>query len=149
MKTLRPLFLLTALLLVVSLACGLSGGGDTPPTQQPEQPQAPVQEANPPTEAPPPQTEEPAQPAQPAQSQSFTEEFDQDPGWDYFLTAGDEDKITVEFDNSLMKFDLEDVSIYAYYLYEAQEYDDVRVDIRADNRGKNNNNVSLVCRAST
>jgi hypothetical protein len=147
MKTLRPLFLLTAMLLVVSLACGLSGGGDTPPppVQQPEEPQAPVQQADPPTDAPPPPTEEPVQ----SQSMYFTEEFDQDPGWDYFLTFGDEEKISVEFDNSLMIFDLEDVSIYAYFLYPGQEYDDVRIDIRAENRGKNNNNVSLICRAST
>jgi len=78
----------------------------------------------------------------------FTEEFDQDPGWDYFLTAGNKDKITVKFDNSLMKFDIEDVGIYAYYIYEGQKYDNVRIDIRAENRGKNNNNVSLICRAS-
>ncbi|HAV79028.1 MAG TPA: hypothetical protein DCX53_16885 [Anaerolineae bacterium] len=142
MKPFRPLFLLTAFLLVVGLACGVSGGGEVTPAQ-PVEPQAPVQQSDPPTDVPPPPVDEPAG------ATYFTEEFDQDPGWDFFLTAGDEDKITVEFDNSLMIFDLQDISIYAYYLYEAQEYDNVRVDIRADNRGKNNNNVSLICRAST
>jgi hypothetical protein len=32
---------------------------------------------------------------------------------------------------------------------EQNTYDNVRIDLRAENRGKNNNNVSLVCRAST
>ena len=147
MKTLRPIFLLTAMLLVVGLACGLTGGGGTPPAAQPaaqtEEPQATVQETEPPTEVPPPTPTE-----EPAPSKYFTEEFDQDPGWRYFLTYGDEGKITYKFENSLMIFDLEDLSIYAYYLYEGNEYDDVRIDTRAENRGKNNNNVSLVCRAS-
>ena len=142
MKAFRPLFLLTSILLLVGLACGLTGGGDTPPAQ-PEQPQAPpVQQADSPTEAPPPT-------AEPASEMYFTEDFDQDPGWNFFLTTdSDEDKYSVEFDNSLMVFDLEDTGIFAYYFYEGQEYDDVRIDIRAENRGKNNNNVSLVCRVS-
>jgi hypothetical protein len=105
--------------------------------EEPTQPPAPE-----PTEAPP--TAAPVE-----QSKYFTEEFDQDPGWDFFLTSGDEDKITTEFEDSKMIFELEDTNIYAYYLYEDQEYDDVRIDIRAENRGRNNNNVSLVCRAST
>lgn len=155
MKPLRPIFFVTALILFVGLACSaLAGGGEPtqapPPTQvvQVVQPTSPP----PPTEVPPtepPVTEEPTEPPAPQAQQFFTEEFDQDPGWDYFLTFGDEDKITTEFKNSLMVFDLEDTSIFAYYLYEQNTYDNVRVDMRAENRGKNNNNVSLICRAST
>ena len=78
----------------------------------------------------------------------FTEEFDSDPQWSYFLTSGDEDKISVKFDDSRMIFDLNALSIYAYYIYEAFEYSDVRIDLRAENRGRNNNNISLVCRAT-
>ena len=78
----------------------------------------------------------------------FTEEFDQDPQWNYFLTSGDENKISVKFDDSLMIFNLDAISTYAYYIYEAFEYRDVRIDLRAENRGKNNNNISLVCRAT-
>lgn len=144
MKTFRPLFLLTALILLVGLACGLSGGGSDTPTQpQQEQPQdSPTQEE--PQSTPPPQAEESSN------ELYFTEEFDQDPGWDYFLTAGQdkEDFITVEFSDSLMIFDLQETGIFAYYMYEGASYEDVRIDIRAENRGKNNNNVSLVCRYS-
>jgi hypothetical protein len=154
MKNFRPLILFVAFLLVVSLACSGGSGGDTPTQPQPQQQEEPVQPppTEEPTEPPTPEPTEPPAPTdtpEPAQSMYFTEEFDQDPGWDYFLTYGDEDKVTVEFDNSLMTFDIQDTDIYAYYLYEGQEYDNVRIDIRAENRGKNNNNVSLVCRAST
>jgi len=154
MKSLRPLFLFVALLLVVGMACSvLSGGGGDQPSQPAQPPQEVATQPPPPTqkvetEAPVP-TEEPTTAPEPVSQQYFTEEFDQDPGWDYFLTAGDKNKITTEFKNSLMTFDLEATNIYAYYLYEQYEYGDVRIDLRAENRGKNNNNVSLVCRAST
>jgi len=154
MKNVRPLILFVAFVLFVGLACSaLSGGNDVPSQPQQSAPPPTEESAPPPTEEPaPPPTEEPAptpteEPV--AQSKYFTEEFDQDPGWDYFLTYGDEDKITTDFSDSMMKFDLEDTDIYAYYLYEEQEYDDVHIELRAENRGKNNNNVSLVCRAST
>lgn len=144
MKTFRPVFLLTGLILIVGLACGLSGGGgDTPAQPQQEQPQNPPAQEEP-QSTPPPQAEEPSN------ETYFTEEFDQDPGWNYFLTAGQdkEDSITVEFSDSLMTFDIEETGIFAYYMYEGASYEDVRIDIRAENRGKNNNNVSLVCRYS-
>jgi len=94
-------------------------------------------------------TTTPSAEAQPAVAQQFfTEEFDRDPHWNYFVTSGDASKATVSFNNSLMTFDLEDLNIYAYYLYDQFEYDDVSLNIRAENRGKNNNNVSLICRKS-
>jgi hypothetical protein len=37
-------------------------------------------------------------------------------------------------------------SVYYYLFYNAFEYEDVQVDVRANNRGKNNNSVSLICR---
>lgn len=144
MKTFRPLFLLTSLILVVGLACSLGGGSDTPAQPQQEQPQ----------NQPPAQQEEPQSPPsnndQPSGSPYFTEEFDQDPGWWYFLTSGEDktDYITIEFTDGLMIFDFEETGIFAYYMFEDYSYEDVRIDIRAENRGKNNNNVSLICRMS-
>jgi hypothetical protein len=130
------------MLLVVSLACGLTGGGsDTPAQPQQEQPQNP-----------PAQQEQPQAPSNNESSGSayFTEDFDQDPGWWYFLTEGEEktDNISVEFTDGLMVFDFQDTGIFAYYMFEDYSYEDVRLDIRAENRGKNNNNVSLICRMS-
>ena len=37
-------------------------------------------------------------------------------------------------------------SVYYYLFYDPYQYDDVQVDVRADNRGRNNNSISLVCR---
>lgn len=147
MKTFRPLFFITVIILVVGLACGASGG-DTPevPVQpqqdQPQDPHPPAQDD--------PQSTQPPQAEEPSGSMYFTEEFDQDPGWRYFLTSGEDktDFIKIEFTDSLMIFDLEETGIFAYYMYEGHSYEDVRIDIRAENRGKNNNNVSLICRYS-
>jgi hypothetical protein len=157
MKNFRPLIFFVMFVLLIGLACSaVSGGGNNlPPTQPPQpqqvEPQSPAQQDTPlPTDKPvSPPTNEPApSPTNEsvAPAKYFTEEFDQDPGWNYFLTYGDPDKATVEFKNSLMTFDLEDTDIYAYYIYPGSTYDDVRIDMRAENRGKNNNNVSLVCR---
>ena len=157
MKVLRPFLLIAGFILIVGLACSVNMS-DEPTQASPvqEEPAQPVQEEEPaeseptdvpaepePTDVPEP-TEEPTE----AVSEYFTEEFDSDPQWNYFLTSGDEEKVSVKFDDSLMIFNLDALSIYAYYIYEAFDYRDVRIDLRAENRGKNNNNISLVCRAS-
>lgn len=143
MKTLRPLFFITALILVVGLACGASGGDTTEVPAQPQQDQP----QNPPAQDDP-QSTQPPQAEEPSGSKYFTEEFDQDPGWNYFLTSGEDktDFIKIEFKDSLMIFDFEETGIFAYYMVPDYSYEDVRIDIRAENRGKNNNNVSLICR---
>jgi len=157
MKTLRPLFFFASLLLVVGLACSLTGGGGTPaqpepPVQvQPTQPPAPVVTEAPPTEAPAtvPPTEAPA--VSQAQ-QFFTEEFDTplSSDWDIFTVTGDSgadpDKVTVDSKNGKLVWDFESKYVYYYLFYNAFKYTDVKLDVRADNRGKNNNSVSLVCR---
>ena len=155
MKTLRPIYFLGCILFIVGLACSVSGGGEPaqPPQQEPPQAsEATTAPAVAPTDAPPP-TDTPVptstpEPTATAILKFFTEEFDSDPQWNYFLTYGDANKATVEFSNSRMIFTLDDLNIYAYYIFEDFEYDDVRIDIRAENRGRNNNNVSLVCRLS-
>ena len=45
-------------------------------------------------------------------------------------------------------FDINGNDIYSYFAYDPWRYEDVRLDARAENRGKNNNNVSLICRGS-
>ncbi len=160
MKTLRPLFFLASLLLVVGLACSALGGGDTPaqpeqpqqPAQQPTQPQAPVQ-----TEPPVVATEEPVAtsvPEQPSPSalQFFTEEFDTplSAHWDTLTVTGsdaaDADKVTVESQDGKLVWDFDSEDLYYYLFYNAFDYEDVQIDIRADNRGRNNNSISMICR---
>jgi hypothetical protein len=159
MKTLRPLFFFSSLLLIVGLACGALGGGNTPaqpeqpqqPAQQPTQPPAPVVTEAPPTEAPVvvPPTEAPA-----VTSKFFTEEFDQDPGSDWVVdilgpgAEANKDSVVVEFANEAFRIELPEQDLYYYYTYGGFSYDNVRLDLRADNRGVNSNNISLTCRVS-
>jgi hypothetical protein len=160
MKTFRPLLFLGSLVLIVGLACSLGGGGNTP--SQPEQPNQPevtqppvVEPAATPTQAQPDAapTNTDAPPPPPT-SEFFTEEFDSDPGSDWvtdIIGPGAEahaDSVVTSFDSSRFRIELPEDQLYFYYTYTGQSYEDVRVDLRADNRGVNSNNVSLTCRGS-
>ena len=156
MKPLQPIFLFTALILIVGLACS---GGATPPTQAPP-PTQPVQVVQPtspppPTEVPPtepPATEVATEPPAPQSQQFFTEEFDNwlSSDWDVLTVTGsdkaDPDKVTVEANDGKLVWNFDSEYVYYYLFYNAYDYDDVQLDIRADNRGRNNNSISLVCR---
>jgi hypothetical protein len=153
MKPLRPLFFFVALILLVGLACG---GGATAPTQPPP-PTQPVQLAatNPPpqpTQVPPTEAPPPTEPPTPEPQPFFTEEFDNplSSDWSVFTVSdpneSDLDKVTVEAENGKLVWDFDSKWVYYYLFYGAYDYEDVRLDVRADNRGKNNNFVSLVCR---
>jgi hypothetical protein len=146
-----------SLLLVVGLACS---GGATPPTQAPPPTQqvlptqAPPQPTEvPPTQAPPPteQATEPP-PPQPEAQDFFTEEFDNalTGDWDILTVTGsndaDPDKVTVEAEDGMLVWDFDSEYVYYYLFYNAFNYEDVRLDVRADNRGRNNNSISLICR---
>lgn len=159
MKAVHPPLFFTALILLVGLACSaLSGGGATP--TQPPPPTEPVQvlptATQPePTEAPPteaPATEEAPPPTEeaPASSEFFTEEFSSEDAlenWDSFsLGSGEDDDLVIEQEDDHLLFDLGDEDLYVYYMYTPYEYDDVSIKLNAENRGRNNNNVSLICR---
>lgn len=60
----------------------------------------------------------------------------------------DKKKSSLSIDNGKLIFKLEDEDLYSYLIYDDQTYEDVRVEVSADNRGKNNNNISLICRYS-
>lgn len=158
MKPLQPVFFFVAVILLVGLAC--SGGATSPtqppptqplptqqilPTEAPPQPtEAPPTEAEPPTEAPPP-TE-----AEPATQEFFTEEFESEDAlanWQSFtLGSGEDRNLVIEQQDDHLLFDLGDEDLYVYYMYTPYEYEDVSIKLNAENRGRNNNNVSLVCR---
>ena len=158
MKNFRPLILFTVFVLVIGLACSaVSSGGDTP--AQPQQQQEPVQvepTAKPveqPTQPPAPEpTAEPTEPPAPEVQQFYTEEFDTPLSgyWDILTVTGstdaDPDKVTVEAKDGKLAWDFESKYLYYYLFYNAYNYDDVQVSVRADNRGKNNNSISLICR---
>ena len=157
MKPLRPMLFFVLLLLIVGIACRF---GNPTPTQTPP-PTQPVQviptEAPPePTEVPPtevPPTEPPAtEPPAPQAQQFFTEEFDNplSGDWSVFTitdpNVSDLEKVTVEADSGNLVWNFDSEYVYYYLFYNAFEYEDVKVEARADNRGRNNNSVSLICR---
>lgn len=157
MKTLRPLLFLVSLLLIVGMACSF---GSQPATQAPP-PEQPVQVSNPtalppeptevpPTEAPPPTATEPPVPQA---QQFFTEEFDNPLSSDWtpriemaHPNLTESDKVTVQVEDGNLTWDFDNEGVFYYLLYGAYEYEDVALEIRSENRGKNNNNVSLICR---
>ena len=156
MKNFRPLLLFAVFVLLVGLACVITSG-DSPsqPAQQPSQPEQPdptEQPANPP-EAPAP-TDVPPPTEASAAEQYFTEEFDVNDNWTYFVVDGgnstitEEDKPGMELytEDSLLTFDLDANNLWVYVTYDPYEYENVRLDARVTNRGVNNNNVSLICR---
>ena len=158
-KVLSPFFFVAALVLTVGMACSLFNFGTTPaeptslPVIQPTQQNVPLQQPTPqqvlPTEPPPPTATVPPPP-----SPFFKEEFDTDVlgDWTNFVFTGDaksdRGKAKYSIENGNLVFDLTDNYLYSYLIYDKQSYEDVRVEVSATNRGKNNNNVSLICRYS-
>ncbi|HEX2994589.1 MAG TPA: hypothetical protein VHP14_07190 [Anaerolineales bacterium] len=154
MKNLRPLLFFVSLLVIVGMACSVFTGGDRPteappPTKQPvnnEPTEAPA------TEAPATETPEPTEPPTPEAQQFFTEEFDEPLSdvWSSRLFYDDKlsnpDKVKVEADDGKLVWDFDSKYVYYYVFYGAYEYEDVVVETISNNRGKNNNNVSLICR---
>ncbi|MBT3315242.1 MAG: hypothetical protein HN390_11590 [Anaerolineae bacterium] len=144
----KPFLFLVGFILIVSLACGIG----TP--EEPAAP-APVEEAAPaqPVEQPP--TEVP--PTEPVAQQFYTETFDGDTTqWTYFLVDARESvPVRVEEDFGTMFVGTEDGRLlynlesewqWPYVTYDTYEYDNVRMDVVVENRGVNNNWVSLICR---
>lgn len=90
----------------------------------------------------------------PQAQQFFTEEFDQDPGSDWVIDIigpgadAHKDSVKMDFTNSRMRVELPEDDLYFYYTFVGYSYENVRLDLRADNRGVNTNNVSLTCRNS-
>ena len=152
MKTYRPLLFFVSMLVIVSLACSF-GANNTPPTQAPQPTQPPQPTAVPPTEVEPePTVPAPTEPPVPQAEQFFTEEFDEPLSNDWSVLtvtasdAADPDKVTVEAQDGKLVWNFDSEWVYYYLFYDAFRYEDVQLDVRADNRGRNNNNISLICR---
>jgi S1-C subfamily serine protease len=79
----------------------------------------------------------------------FVEEFDGTTSldnWSYLILGnGNADKVGFQAIDGGFLVDIQDLDLYAYFLYDPYTYTDVRISMRAENLGRNNNNVSLVC----
>lgn len=131
-RVLLPFLALAALVLIVGLACG--------PTTTETQVVQPTQ--------PPPATLPPQPTATDSAPPYFTEEFNVDflDNWVYFLTSGKDSDFSLTSGNDKLTFDIEGVHTYTYLMYDPYTYQDVRIDMRATNRGMNTNNISVICR---
>ena len=77
----------------------------------------------------------------------FTDEFDADVvDWTTFLTSGQQSLLEQYVENGFWVFNLGARQMWVYSLYEPQVYADVRIDVQAQNRGDNTNNISIICR---
>ncbi len=147
----RMLFAFVALLLLVSLACSFGASPTSAPTQPPINNEPPVAAPTEQPQEPSPVVTEP--PVQPSGQEFFTEDFDGGfDNWSLFKVLGsdetNEDGMTLETDGGYLAFDINTKYLYAYLYYDAYEYDNVAVEVRVENRGVNDNNISLVCRHS-
>ena len=104
-----------------------------------------------PTATPQPiETEEPTQiPVQ----QFFTEEFDSDSSyWDFNVVknadSSDPSKATGGIADGVFKFTIDGKQLTAYSFYTPYEYEDVKIDLLVENRGTNNNQINIICRAT-
>lgn len=151
-NVLRPFLFVALIVIVVGLACSSIAPATQAATPEPIQPSDTPKPILPtftptPTKVPPTMTATPLSPF-------FKEEFDTDvlSSWDSFIITGsnkaDRKKGSLAVKNGKLIFNLEDEDLYSYLIYDDQSYDDVRVEVSADNRGKNNNNISLICRYS-
>jgi hypothetical protein len=146
---LLPFLVLAGLVLIIGLACGTTAN-TIPPTLPPAvavQPTKTQPEQVQPTETQPTKAQ-PATEAPTVEAQAYftDDQFVDMSNWTYFVFKGDENDMTIKNDTGVLKFDLEGKDIWVYLMYDPYTYTDVRIDATVDNRGKNNNNVSLICR---
>lgn len=158
-KVLKPFVFILVVMAVVSLAC-LGGGGTPAPepepvTEAPQQPPQVEQTEEPVATEEPVQVEEPVQTEEPAVEAPdfFTEEFEGDiSNWTYFNILGsnetNESALTLETDSGYLVFDIATKQLYTYVMYDPYIYEDVAIELSAENRGTNNNAISMVCRYS-
>jgi len=89
----------------------------------------------------------------PTASMFFTEEFNQplNEFWTLHIYGPNKDlisKVKTQVNEGNLEVEITREDIYAYYFFNQFSYTDVRLDMRAENRGRRTNNISLICRKS-
>jgi hypothetical protein len=140
-------FILLLLLLYIPFASGVNPA--IPPPLVTEQPPL-IEPSSQPSPAP---TEAPVEQPPSSAEQFFTEEFDGDiENWSRLNVPGSKetnvDGLTLETNDSHLVYEFSTKQLYAYLFYEPFEYENVVVEASVENRGMNDNNVTLVCRYS-
>jgi S1-C subfamily serine protease len=80
----------------------------------------------------------------------YIEEFDAEflENWSWFTTEGDENLFGLYSNNGKLVFDLQGRNLFTYLMYDPWIYESVIIGGEVENRGKNTNNVGLVCHYS-
>jgi hypothetical protein len=167
MRTIKHILLFVSFFILMGLACSFSGQGD--PTATPVAINAVDEIPQPISEEPVPTftaivAEIPTATAttQPSPTEAIIEEVPEDEplayyveefegdisSWSYFMMNGDESKMDLYTEDGYLVFDLQGENQWVYLLYDEYYYPEVRIDVLAENRGKNTNNVSLICNYS-
>jgi hypothetical protein len=163
MKHKTHLFIIISVLVLFSWACGLPAG--LLATQTPEASNTPratktdrPTETDSPTETPemPSATPRPTYTATPEYTPTlvpqpyYLDELEGDVSRWYppFITYGDENGYTVVQDDTGLMVTVNAADTYVYLENSEYTYGDVRLDVLATNYGFNDNNISLICRAS-
>lgn len=145
MKNKHPVVFSTGLLLLVSLACAASGGNTGTPSIAVTQ--TLTMQANESSPVAPPATLIPTATRIPA---FFTEEFgaafDASHWQQFTLGKGSSAQLVVRQEEDHLLFDLGSEDLYVYYMYKRYTYRNTSITLNAQNLGRNNNNISLVCR---
>jgi hypothetical protein len=68
--------------------------------------------------------------------------------WSRLILQGDESMVKAELENNDMLLTIDEVFTYVYYFFKPLKATDVRLDLSVENQGRNNNNISLICRYS-
>ena len=84
-----------------------------------------------------------------ANSDSFTEDFNGSlDNWDHFVAGGPESQMKSSIDNGFLNFEIMSKGLHYYAYYTPKTYSNVRIDVRAENRGEFNSIVTIICRYS-
>jgi hypothetical protein len=136
--------IILSVLTLFILACGAAGNVPTQTPAATNTPTSPPTLTKVPTKTPIPQT------PTPEIQQFFTEDFKGTSieNWFYFLRSGDPEKFALSAEGDGLLFELTGQRIFSYVVYDAFEYEEVRVDATVENQGVNDNNISLFCRYS-
>jgi S1-C subfamily serine protease len=80
----------------------------------------------------------------------YIEEFNAEylENWSWFTTNGDENLFGLYSNNGKLVFDLQGRNLFTYLMYDPWIYESVIIGGEVENRGKNTNNVGLVCHYS-
>jgi hypothetical protein len=147
--------IVSALIVLLISACSSAPAATEPPSPVPTDTLLPPSPTPTATEVP---TATPIPPTPtPEFLQFYTEEFEKDlkywptfvvdhSRFDPVIAQEPSDKVVLSAADGFFKFDIGKTWQYAYSIYEPFDYKDVRLDVRAENLGTNDNSVSLVCR---